>query len=72
MPLGMCDAGFYVPADKRARFAAGYHQANGELVAEPTANGIPTDYDVQPTAPSGGGGGNAVRNALTLKRIIEA
>ena len=24
-PLGMKDAGFFVPADKRARFAAGYH-----------------------------------------------
>jgi CubicO group peptidase (beta-lactamase class C family) len=55
-PIGMRDAGFYVPADKRARFAAGYHQVNGELVAEPTANGIPTDYDAQPGAPSGGGG----------------
>jgi CubicO group peptidase (beta-lactamase class C family) len=55
-PLGMRDAAFYVPADKRARFAAGYHEENGELVAEPTANGIPTDYDQQPTAPSGGGG----------------
>jgi CubicO group peptidase (beta-lactamase class C family) len=54
--LGMRDAGFYVPADKRARFAAGYQQQNGELVAEPTANGIPTDYDKQPTTPSGGGG----------------
>jgi len=49
-PLGMKDAGFYVPADKRARFAAGYHEDNGALVAEPT------DYDTQPTAPSGGGG----------------
>ena len=55
-PLGMKDAGFYVPADKRARFAAGYTERKGELVAEPTANGIPTDYDQQPTAPSGGGG----------------
>jgi CubicO group peptidase (beta-lactamase class C family) len=55
-PLGMKDAGFYVPADKRTRFAAGYHEEKGELVAEPTANGIPTDYDTQPTAPSGGGG----------------
>lgn len=55
-PLGMRDAGFYVPAGKRARFATGYHQQNGELIAEPTANGIPTDYDKQPTAPSGGGG----------------
>ena len=55
-PLGMKDAAFYVPADKRSRFAAGYHEEKGELVAEPTANGIPTDYDQQPTAPSGGGG----------------
>ncbi|MGB7265480.1 MAG: serine hydrolase domain-containing protein [Terracidiphilus sp.] len=55
-PLGMKDAGFYVPADKRARFAAGYHQQNGELVAEPTLNGVPTDYETEPTAPSGGGG----------------
>ncbi|MGO8756863.1 MAG: serine hydrolase domain-containing protein [Terracidiphilus sp.] len=55
-PLGMKDAGFYVPAEKRARFAAGYHEVNGELVAEPTANGAPTDYAAQPTAASGGGG----------------
>jgi len=55
-PLGMKDAGFYVPADKRARFAAGYSEKNGELVAEPTENGQPTDYATQPTAPQGGGG----------------
>ncbi|MGC1462277.1 MAG: serine hydrolase domain-containing protein [Terracidiphilus sp.] len=55
-PLGMKDAGFYVPADKRTRFAAGYHEEKGELVAEPTTNDIPTDYEAQPTAPSGGGG----------------
>jgi len=55
-PLGMKDAGFYVPADKRARFAAGYHEDKGQLIAEPTANGIPTDYGSQPIAPSGGGG----------------
>ncbi len=55
-PLGMKDAGFYVPAEKRARFAAGYHEENGQLVAEPTANGIPIDYAAQPTTPSGGGG----------------
>ena len=56
MPLGMTDAGFFVPADKRARFAADYHEANGELVAEATTNGIPDDYATQPTNPSGGGG----------------
>ena len=55
-PLGMKDAGFYVPAEKRARFAPGYHEQNGALVAEPTTNGIPTDYATQPGAPSGGGG----------------
>ena len=55
-PLGMSDAGFFVPADKRARFAAGYHEADGQLVAETTANGAPTDYATQPAAPSGGGG----------------
>jgi CubicO group peptidase (beta-lactamase class C family) len=55
-PLGMTDAGFYVPAGKRARFAAGYHEANGALVAEPTTNGIPDDYATQPTNPEGGGG----------------
>jgi CubicO group peptidase (beta-lactamase class C family) len=55
-PLGMRDAGFYVPADKRTRFATGYHEVNGKLVAEPTENGVPTDYAKQPTAPSGGGG----------------
>jgi CubicO group peptidase (beta-lactamase class C family) len=55
-PLGMKDAGFFVPADKRARFAAAYHEADGQLVAEPTANGAPADYSAQPTNPSGGGG----------------
>ncbi len=55
-PLGMKDAGFYVPADKRARFAAGYHEEKGALVAEPTENGQPTDYMTQPGAPQGGGG----------------
>jgi len=55
-PLGMKDAGFYVPADKRSRFAADYREANGELAADPTAKGVPTDFDTQPTAPSGGGG----------------
>jgi CubicO group peptidase (beta-lactamase class C family) len=55
-PLGMTDAGFFVPAEKRARFAAGYHWANGGLAAEATTNGIPDDYATEPTNPSGGGG----------------
>jgi len=55
-PLGMKDAGFYVPADKRGRFAAGYHEEKGQLIAESTTNGIPVDYATQPGAASGGGG----------------
>ena len=55
-PLGMTDAGFYVPAGKRARFAVGYHETDGQLVAEATTNGIPDDYATQPTNPEGGGG----------------
>jgi CubicO group peptidase (beta-lactamase class C family) len=56
-PLGMKDAGFYVPAEKRARFAALY-QNNGHGGLEPdSSNGSGMgDYSAQPTAPSGGGG----------------
>lgn len=57
-PLGMKDAGFYVPADKRKRFATNYtwNAAQQKILANPTENGIPTDYTGQPTMPSGGGG----------------
>jgi CubicO group peptidase (beta-lactamase class C family) len=57
-PLGMKDAGFYVPAEKRNRFSPGYHYdgKTEKLVEEDTAQGAPTDYAEQPTAPSGGGG----------------
>jgi CubicO group peptidase (beta-lactamase class C family) len=57
-PLGMKDAGFFVPEDKRKRFAANYHYdaQQGKVVANPTSDGLPTDYATQPTAPSGGGG----------------
>jgi CubicO group peptidase (beta-lactamase class C family) len=56
-PLGMRDAGFYVPTDKRQRFSTLYRGgANGELVADPSASRRSGDYDVQPTMPSGGGG----------------
>ncbi len=51
-PLGMRDAGFFVPADKRQRFATLYNaNAQGELVA-----GEPGDYATQPAMASGGGG----------------
>ena len=45
-PLGMKDAGFFVPADKRTRFATGYNaNAQGELVPSQSTPGPPTDYD---------------------------
>jgi CubicO group peptidase (beta-lactamase class C family) len=51
-PLGMRDAGFFVPDEKRRRFATLYNvNAQGGLVA-----GEPGDYAKQPTMASGGGG----------------
>ncbi len=57
MPLGMKDAGFFVPEDKRARFATNYRDdAQGQLVPSAEGGGAPTDYAKQPPMPSGGGG----------------
>jgi CubicO group peptidase (beta-lactamase class C family) len=56
-PLGMRDAGFYVPEDKRSRFTVLYRSGpNGELIADPSASRRTGDYDAQPPMPSGGGG----------------
>jgi CubicO group peptidase (beta-lactamase class C family) len=56
-PLGMKDAGFFVPADKRARFATNYRDnPQGELVPTAATPGPPADYTTQPTLASGGGG----------------
>jgi CubicO group peptidase (beta-lactamase class C family) len=56
-PLGMKDAGFFVPEDKRKRFATNYHaDAQGELVPGVPEGAVPNDYAVEPTMPSGGGG----------------
>lgn len=56
-PLGMRDAGFYVPLEKRDRFVTLYRTGpNGELVADPSASRRSGNYDVQPAMPSGGGG----------------
>jgi CubicO group peptidase (beta-lactamase class C family) len=55
-PLGMGDAGFFVPAEKRSRFVTLYRANDqGVLIAEP-ANGVGGDYAAQPGMPSGGGG----------------
>jgi CubicO group peptidase (beta-lactamase class C family) len=56
-PLGMKDAAFYVPAEKRARFATLYeNDGNGGLKLDTTNGSGMGDYSAQPTAPSGGGG----------------
>lgn len=56
-PLGMKDTGFFVPKEKRNRFATLYAEdEKGELVAGPTSSGLPTDYVSQAPMPSGGGG----------------
>jgi CubicO group peptidase (beta-lactamase class C family) len=55
IPLDMKDAGFFVPADKRSRFATNYKgDPSGQLVPAPP--GPHGDYEGQPTLPSGGGG----------------
>jgi CubicO group peptidase (beta-lactamase class C family) len=55
VPLGMKDAGFFVPQDKRSRFATNYRDHDGQLVVT-KAGSPPTDYATQPAQPSGGGG----------------
>jgi CubicO group peptidase (beta-lactamase class C family) len=56
VPLEMKDAGFFVPEEKRSRFATNYREdAQGLLVPTMTAGG-PPDYAKQPAVPSGGGG----------------
>jgi CubicO group peptidase (beta-lactamase class C family) len=56
-PLGMRDAGFFVPEDKRKRFATNYFSdPQGNLKPGPETDGVPSDYTAQPTMPSGGGG----------------
>jgi CubicO group peptidase (beta-lactamase class C family) len=57
-PLGMNDTGFFVPQNKRNRFATLYGENDkGELVPSPAPSGAGLgDYTAQPTMPSGGGG----------------
>ena len=57
-PLGMKDTGFFVPQEKRNRFATLYGEdPKGELVATTSPLwGSPNDYTTQPTLASGGAG----------------
>jgi CubicO group peptidase (beta-lactamase class C family) len=57
VPLGMKDAGFYVPQEKRQRFATNYWVDPKEgLTTHPSGAIGASDYAVEPTMPSGGGG----------------
>ena len=57
-PLGMRDAGFFVPDEKRGRFATLYYwkREGGGLSTDPQGPSNPHDYDKQPSLASGGGG----------------
>ena len=57
-PLGMKDSGFFVPKEKRNRFATLYGpDQKGELVVNASEGNAPvTNYSTQPSMPSGGGG----------------
>jgi CubicO group peptidase (beta-lactamase class C family) len=56
-PLGMKDTGFFVPKEKRNRFATLYASGqNGELVLNQAPGVTADDYATQPSMPSGGGG----------------
>jgi CubicO group peptidase (beta-lactamase class C family) len=57
LPLGMKDAGFFVPADKRRRFATNYYWDGKDGITDKQSGNLPQrGYDTQPTLPSGGGG----------------
>lgn len=56
MPLGMKDAGFFVPEDQRSRFATNYKDDGHGQLTVTAAGSPPNDYTKQPTMPSGGGG----------------
>jgi CubicO group peptidase (beta-lactamase class C family) len=56
-PLGMRDAGFYVPAEKSARFATLYENDGHDGLQPDTSNGSGMGDFLNPTTtPSGGGG----------------
>src|SRR5215475_8510047 len=56
-PLKMTDTAFFVPEEKRKRFATLYSGGpDGKLVVTGAASGPRADFVSQPGAPSGGGG----------------
>lgn len=56
-PLGMRDAGFFVPAEKRSRFATLYvTDEQGKMTPQVPGKTFGGNYSEQPSLPSGGGG----------------
>ncbi|MGB6975678.1 MAG: serine hydrolase domain-containing protein [Terracidiphilus sp.] len=56
-PLGMRDAGFYVPGEKLNRFATLYTTGpNGELATSNNGGNVDRNFTEPPALPSGGGG----------------
>ena len=56
-PLGMKDTGFFVPKEKRSRFARLYEEnEKGELAAAAKDGQPDSDYAAQPSMATGGGG----------------
>jgi len=55
-PLGMQDAGFFVPAEKRGRFATLYVNDDQGKMKPDDGKGFGGTYSEQPGMPSGGGG----------------
>jgi CubicO group peptidase (beta-lactamase class C family) len=56
-PLGMEDTGFFVPKEKRNRFATLYREdPKGELIVDATRGLTADNYATQPSMASGGGG----------------
>ncbi|MBP1610253.1 MAG: beta-lactamase [Acidobacteria bacterium] len=56
-PLGMTDAGFFVPSKKRSRFVTLYRgNEKGEMVPSEPGSRSDGNYTTQPAMPSGGGG----------------
>jgi CubicO group peptidase (beta-lactamase class C family) len=55
-PLRMKDTGFYVPEDKRERFATLYRTGPQGGIIPDTTGRLSRDFGIQPTMPSGGGG----------------
>jgi len=69
-PLRMADTAFFVPKEKRARFATLYAAGpGGKLVATGEASGPKADYVSTPGAASGGGG--LVSTAIDYARFAQ-